>query len=800
MKSLMTIGLWIFFCAWMSRCGNTAATDANTAALQQKTSTATSGSSERGSLVIPAAGLQVDDVRDTSITLHWAAASDAVTPANQLTYLAYYTSQVPDTTSVLTEEQVTSNWNAVGSATAGLTSVEAMGLSSDTMYYFTVLVSNSAGEAALYPVKEQATSVLPDTITELTTVTVTSTRVGTGPGPGPIVTMGAPSSTNITVAGSSVILFTYVTSVAGNTTLTGTLNAAGGGITTTALTGNPSCTVTVSSITTAGGSILLSSCTGNGMITVHVNAGTAEDAAGNPSVVSLESDGVLIDNTAPTIVSLTPSTSIVNPTPTTVIASFSKPVSPISASAFTVSGCSVTPTKGAVQMSTDRTTATLSLSGGTCGNTQALTVSLDPTAITDLIGNIGSGSISTATYTVSTVGPSASMGTPSSTLVKSSATATIALTYTASSSGGTALTGTLMADGGGVTVTTVSGSPSCTVGVSGITVSGATISLSSCSGNGTLTVHVNASTVKDRLHNMSTASPESAVIIVDNTAPTVSSASPSTGSAIFAIPSSITVNFSEAVNASFGDFSLSGSTCDVVPTISSLSGSGTSAVAVNISGGTCVGSNTLVLVTTLSGVTDLAGNAGSGTNTVTLSFAKRIFFTNGTHNGNFATGFGNWRAGADAFCASDSRKPSTGTYKAMMTDGSTRVACTTAFCSGGTGEHVDWVLSPSTVYTRPDGTVIGTTTSAGVFGSSSGLTLTNSIWTVGFSANSHVWTGMDMDQRNWIYRSGAVCSGWSTSSSGTNGCYGTDSDTNDNAFNYLMEGCNTTNHLYCVEQ
>lgn len=794
MKSVMKTGMWLFFCTWMSSCGNTTATDPTSAALQQKTSTSTSIASP----VIPAAGLQIGNVGDTSIALTWTAASDTVTPANQLTYLAYYTSQAPDATSTLTEEQVAASWAVVGTATAGLTSVTVTGLSPDTVYYFTVLVSNAAGGTALYVAKAQKTSAVPTT----STVTASTTTTQITAGPGPTVTLRTPSSTGITVAGSSTILFTYVASAAGGTTLTGTLNAAGGGITTTALTGDPSCTVTVSSITAAGGSILLSSCTGNGIITVHVNAGTAEDASQNPSVISLESDGVLIDNTAPTLVSLTPSTSIVNPTPTTVIASFSKAISPVSAAVFTLGGtCTTAPTKGAVQMSTDKTTATLSLSGGTCTNGQTLTVSINAADINDLIGNIGSGGISTATYTVSTVGPSASLGTPSSTRIKSSATSSIALTYTASSSGGTALTGDLTAGGGGVTVTTVSGNPSCTVGVSGITVSGATISLSSCSGNGTLTVHANAGTVKDRLSNMSTASPESSIITVDNTAPTVSSTSPSTGSAIFAIPSSITVNFSEAVNASAGSFSLSTSTCDTPPTVGTISGTGTSAIEVNISGGTCTGSESLALVSTLSGITDLAGNAGSGTNTVTLSFAKRIFFTSGTHNGNFATGFSNWRAGADAFCTSDSNKPSTGTYKALMTDGSTRLACTSSFCaSGGTGEHVNWVLSPNTVYTRPDGTVIGTTTSAGVFGSGSGFTLTNSIWTVGFSANSHVWTGFDMDQRNWIYRSGAVCSGWTTSSSGTNGCYGTDSDANDNAFDYYMEGCNVTNHLYCVEQ
>jgi hypothetical protein len=116
-------------------------------------------------------------------------------------------------------------------------------------------------------------------------------------------------------------------------------------------------------------------------------------------------------------------------------------------------------------------------------------------------------------------------------------------------------------------------------------------------------------------------------------------------------------------------------------------------------------------VSTLTSITDALGNAGTGTHTLTLTFSKMIFTTSGTNNGNFGG-----MAGADAYCTSDANKPTRGTYKAMLVDGTNRVACTSSFCGGsGVSEHVDWVLDPTTLYSRSDGTPIGTTTSAGVF-------------------------------------------------------------------------------------
>ena len=144
--------------------------------------------------------------------------------------------------------------------------------------------------------------------------------------------------------------------------------------------------------------------------------------------------------------------------------------------------------------------------------------------------------------------------------------------------------------------------------------------------------------------------------------------------------------------------------------------------------------------------------------------------------------------GADAFCMSDSNYPGTGTYKALLTDGSTRVACTTANCGGGPSEHVGWVLAANKRYTRLDGTEIGNTTANALFS----FPLTNSISTFAITS----WTGFDSD---WTAFSVGLCSGWNSTAG--NGVDGSTTATNIGAVSSNYNPCSTaTRRLYCVEQ
>lgn len=148
-------------------------------------------------------------------------------------------------------------------------------------------------------------------------------------------------------------------------------------------------------------------------------------------------------------------------------------------------------------------------------------------------------------------------------------------------------------------------------------------------------------------------------------------------------------------------------------------------------------------------------------------------------------------SGLDTHCNNASDKPSGGgTYKAMVTAGNSRRACSTANCSGGTSEHINWVLKPNKEYRRFDGTtVVGTTNANGIFT----FPLTNSPYhVVNFTDN--IVTGMNSDWTN----SSDDCSGWSgNSNSFAGGAYNT---TGTNLINKGIYGCTTTTRALCVEQ
>lgn len=147
-------------------------------------------------------------------------------------------------------------------------------------------------------------------------------------------------------------------------------------------------------------------------------------------------------------------------------------------------------------------------------------------------------------------------------------------------------------------------------------------------------------------------------------------------------------------------------------------------------------------------------------------------------------------SGLDANCANDVNKPAGGgTYKAMVADGTNRRACTTANCSGGTGEHIDWALKPTKEYRRADGTtVIGTTTANGVFA----FPLTNAIQTTVVGTNSTV-TGLNT---NWT-SSASDCTDYTGAGNTSNGLH---DDTSANLLSIGTSGCGNSMKLICVEQ
>lgn len=156
--------------------------------------------------------------------------------------------------------------------------------------------------------------------------------------------------------------------------------------------------------------------------------------------------------------------------------------------------------------------------------------------------------------------------------------------------------------------------------------------------------------------------------------------------------------------------------------------------------------------------------------------AKKIFITASTYNGNLGG-----ISGADEKCMADANYPGQGIYKAIISDGTTRVA--------QVGSQVDWILHPNQEYVRTDNTPIGTTNADGIFVPD----LTNAIGTV----NARAWTSLKGP--NWM--SGSFnCANWSDGSAGNMGEFGFQDSVGSGFYDGGSFICNSTFALYCVEQ
>jgi len=181
--------------------------------------------------------------------------------------------------------------------------------------------------------------------------------------------------------------------------------------------------------------------------------------------------------------------------------------------------------------------------------------------------------------------------------------------------------------------------------------------------------------------------------------------------------------------------------------------------------------------------------------TVTCVNTLRIFTT----TNNYAPGSStvvsfNSPASADAKCMVDPNYPGSGTYHALIVDGSTRVACTTPNCSGGGSpapEGTDWVFQPNTPYYKEFFStivVVGTTNDAGVFE----FPMDNFMG----SAAGSAWTGLNSD---WTSNTNS-CLSWASSSGTNSGSIGSLTSTTDTSINFLSIACSSSTVFLCVEQ
>lgn len=197
------------------------------------------------------------------------------------------------------------------------------------------------------------------------------------------------------------------------------------------------------------------------------------------------------------------------------------------------------------------------------------------------------------------------------------------------------------------------------------------------------------------------------------------------------------------------------------------------------------------------------------TPTTTVNNNKYIFLTVATYKGNFdsltatvpGNNNGNGIDDADTLCqaqktANFSSLPGAASeYKAFIVVGTTRRACSTADCSGGVSENIDWVLKANTDYYRLDGAIdtkIFTTNGSGIINFTAGGTLLTAIDS---SSSTFWWTGMDS---NWL-ADFSCTTPWAVT--GGNANRGIGGSNNSNSIFNTYGSCNsTTQKLLCVRQ
>lgn len=160
-----------------------------------------------------------------------------------------------------------------------------------------------------------------------------------------------------------------------------------------------------------------------------------------------------------------------------------------------------------------------------------------------------------------------------------------------------------------------------------------------------------------------------------------------------------------------------------------------------------------------------------------------IFLTDAGTSGDFGG-----IAAADALCNASPARPNNGTYKALLVDGTNRVACSSYDCgTSGAAENVDWALLGNTAYFRGvDDAYIGRTNDAGLLG----FPFTTPIW----DTNPEVWTGL-----SYGWQSSSDCNNWTDVNSFGN--VGLANEVNSDFFYKYLQFCNRTNVLmYCAQQ
>ncbi len=466
-------------------------------------------------------------------------------------------------------------FNSVGNTVK----IEFHGMTGDGTVAFSIpagTASDKAGNAAL---------ASPESVAFIVDNTPPSITIGA---PSVAATKGGPVSYTVTYADAN---FSTSTLGTGNITLNATGTATG--------------TVAVSGSGTSY-TVTISSTGGDGTLGFTIGAGTATDLAGNTAAASSASATFTVDNTAPTVSSITATTpSNNNPTNATSVGytvTFSEGVTGVDNTDFTatVSGVSTT---GITVTPVSSSVYTVTVNGVSGNGTVRLDLNSSSTGITDVAGNAISGGFTAGdTYTIDNTPPVVTIGAPSTTI-----TNTGPVTYDVSYSDANFNSSSLSS--ANITVNATPGAAASSVTVTQNSPTDYTVTLSGITGFGALGISVQAGTSSDRAGNTDAGAGPSGTFSVDNTAPTVTSiaaTTPSNANPTNATSVTYTVTFSKPVTGvDESDFTVS--TSGTFGVVTSISGSGNTYL---VTVGSISGNGTLELNMTNSGdpIKDAAGN------------------------------------------------------------------------------------------------------------------------------------------------------------------------------------------------
>jgi len=101
----------------------------------------------------------VSSITANSLVLNWDASIDAVTIQSNLSYAVYQSTS----SNISTVNQCEKNGVLILDYTTGLLSNNITDLAASTIYYFNVIVKDSAGNKSVYTMKQVSTTAIPDT-------------------------------------------------------------------------------------------------------------------------------------------------------------------------------------------------------------------------------------------------------------------------------------------------------------------------------------------------------------------------------------------------------------------------------------------------------------------------------------------------------------------------------------------------------------------------------------------------------------------------------------------------------------